>query len=289
MVIKRSSFGSARHWLSGHRLTMQRYLQKFYPPYDWGLIKHFFWENPIQARTILDDFAKNNDKKHEIIVKSLTEGKSKIIYVCGARGSGKSVLAFWLAEQINNKNPKIPIYTVGSNIIKKFPSWVKYAGAIQQVPNGSFIVLDEASIRYNAREFYREANILLGKYLAIARHKEISVIFITQHTALIDINITRLRDIIFWKRANDYSIGDKGRKVRSEDKFIQKIRNMMSPREQRQCLFEFPAQKRFINFHHPMPEFWTEELSKAFSSFNFDEKTKYEKKEMDVIEELINE
>jgi hypothetical protein len=273
MIHKKSSYGSAVYWINGHYLTLRRYLNDFYPIYDWNIIKHFFVKNPIQAKVILDDYNSTNESKQKKVMEIVREGKSKIIYICGGRGWGKSCLAFWIAEKIHYSQNPIPIYVVGEGVIKKFPEWVKYKDRIQDVPNGVFVILDEASIRYNAREYFKEANILLGKMLAIARHKDLSIIFITQHINLMDINITRLRDMIIWKKMNSYYFGEKGGgRASRADKFWDKVRMNMAPRSKEETLLEYPAEKRFIHFRNEKPTFWTEEMSRSFEGYKFKDK-----------------
>jgi len=266
MIKKRGGSGSAIHWLNGRFMALDRYLQRFYDIYDWDNVKRFFFENPIQARTIINDFLKTNEQKQNKVIDILMEGKSKIIYIVGGRGQGKTVLAFWIVEQIHLIDLLYPIYIVGEGIIKQFPAWINCCENIKDVPNGAFVILDEASIRYSAREFYKEANMLLGKLLAIARHKDLSIIFITQHTGLIDINILRLRDIILWKKMNSYSIGERTEK--RTDEFWGKVRTKMSPRAREETLFEYPAERRFINFSHSTSDFWNENMSTMFRDYN---------------------
>lgn len=275
-MYKRQSYGTALWWIHGRTLTLKRYLATYYPIYDWGLIERFFIQNPIQARVILDDFIKDNDTKTNQVADLIIGGKSKITYIIGARGSGKTCFAGWLLDKIHEKDEYQKIFVVGEDIIQDFPSWIQYVDKIQDVPNGSIILLDEASIRYSAREFWREANIILGKYLAIARHKEISVIFITQHGALVDVNVTRLRDCIVWKKSNDYTLSERGGSSRGnrEQRFWNKVRYNMAPRQQNEALFEYPAMKRFIHFKHGPPEWWNEKLSKLFKDFKFQERDK---------------
>jgi len=271
--MKRKSTGSAIYWARGNKMLRDKYLHRYYPIHDWGIIKHFFKENPIQAKIILQDFRKTNEAKQREVLNILLHGKSKIVYIIGARGKGKTCTSAWLVSELYKLNNKISIYFVGAGIRQMFPKeWAKYENKIQDVPNNSFIVLDEASIRYSAREFYKESNILLGKYLAIARHKGLTVIFITQHAGMIDINIRRLRDIVIWKPSNDYTFTEGKGKDSTLKKFYDKIRYNMAPRNIDEVLLEYPAEKRFIHFKHEKPLFWTEELSKAFSSFQFGSK-----------------
>jgi len=277
MVIKRKSWGSALYYLRGRKATLQRYLQKFYPPQDWRIIKKFFYQNPIQGKVILSDFSKTNDAKFNTIIQVFLYGKSKIVYIIGARDSGKTATAFMIAEKVNIETGR-QVYYVAPCINQKYlPSWCKQVDDVQDAPRGCFAIVDEAAIQYNARQFYNEENINMGKLLAIARHKDMFLIFLTQDTALADVNIRRLRDIIIWKVSNDYSLSERGTKNLREHKFWQKVRYMMAPRSKSECLFEYPAQKRFIHFNHDLPECWSEELSKIWKYSNFKPEKKNKK------------
>ena len=264
MVRKRNSFGSARYWMKGHKLTMQRYLNEYYPVYDWDLIKNFLWDNPIQAKVILEDYCKSDELKFREITMLFISGKSKLIYIVGARGSGKTATAFYIAEYVHYETNR-PIYYIAPSVNQKvLPQWIKFITSIGDAPNGCLAMVDETAIQYNAREFMKESHRDLTKLLVIARHKEMSIIFLTQHTALSDKNLTRLRDIIIWKKSNDYQMSEQSGKSVKENLFWQKVRNMMSPRTKSECLFEFPAMKRFIHFKHELPECWSNELSKSW-------------------------
>lgn len=275
MVIKRSSFGSARHYLDGRKLTLQRYLQTFYPPYDWYIIKHFFLENSIQAKVILGDFQKTNEAKMKIVTQMFIYGKSKIVFIIGARGSGKTATSFLFAELVHYEISR-PIFYVSKNVDKKYlPSWIKVCDSLNDIPKGSFGIIDESAIQFNSRRSMEKDNKLLGEELAIARHRDLFLIFITQHLAMTDANVDRLKDLVIWKQSNDYTFGVRNKGTR-EGKFYDKIRNMMSPRSKEECLFEYPAHRRFIHFSHGLPECWTEELSKTWRDVKLNERKEKE-------------
>lgn len=267
---KRQSFGTAIHYLNGHSLTMKRYLQTFYPPYDWPVITQFFYDNSIQAKVILNDFMKTNDEKFEEVIKIFVTGKSKIVYIVGARGKGKTATAFMTAEETHKQTGR-PVYYVAPSVSnsKALPYWCKISESIQKVPRGAFAIVDESAIQFNAREYMDRDNIDMTKLLVIARHKDIFLIFLTQDTELADTNIRRLRDIILWKPSNNYSLSERGNRQSREMRFWQKVRNMMAPRDKDQCLFEYPAEKRFIHFEHGLPECWSESLSKMWQTKTF--------------------
>lgn len=275
MVIQRSSFGSAKHYLDGHSMTLKRYLQTFYPPYDWNIIKSFFIDNPIQAKHILNDFSKTNDTKLIEVSNIFINGKSKIVFIIGARGSGKTATAFMLGETVHKEIGRA-IFYVSRDVDEKYlPKWIKKCNTIQDVPKGSFAIIDESAIQFNARRSMEKDNKQLGEELAIARHRDLFLIFITQHAAMTDANVDRLKDLVIWKRSNDYTFGVRGTRTR-EGKFWSKVRNMMSPRDADECLFEYPAMRRFIHFKHELPECWTDELSKTWKDAQLTKKKEEE-------------
>lgn len=271
---KRKSYGSAVWWLERHEVLLQRYIDNFYPPEDEWVIKQFFEENPIQARVILEDFNLSNLEKQGEIIEDLSYGKSKIAVICGARGGGKTSLCMFLAEQLHYKDERQKIYLVGEDINKEiFPEWFEIVERIEQVPSESIAIVDESSITFSARNFYKEANILLTSLLATARHHNLTILFLTQHLSLIDVNIFRLRDLIFFVKSSDYNLQDRGSATNTKvHQFWNKVRNMMSPRIIGECLYECPSHKRFINFKYPLPTFWAEKISKLFKDYNFGEK-----------------
>lgn len=269
-IHKRESFGFCWDWLfNQHLIDLKRYVAEFYWPQDYQNVLYFFNKNPIQGKKILQDYLKTNAKKLKEVIMAFAYGKSKIVYIVGARDSGKTATAFKIAEDVNILTGRKIFYIAPTKINPKYlPSWCKHALSVHDAPRGCFGIVDEAAIQYAARESMSEENTDLGKLLAIARHKEMFLIFITQHSSMSDINISRLRDMVMWKMSNDYSIQERGTKQSKEHQFWAKAKNMMAPREKKQCLFEYPAQRRLIHFEHGLPDCWTDRLSKLWGAYD---------------------
>ncbi len=268
----RSSYGSAYKYLRNHPAVMKRYLSQYWHRVDWPVITNFFWKYSIQAGVILRDFNTSNEDKIEKVLEIFLKGKSFIIYIVGGRGSGKTATSFFIAERVHEKM-RTPIYYIGSGVNEKaLPKWCKYLRDINDAPDGCIAILDESGIQFNAREFAKKSNINIGKLMMIARHKDMSLIFLTQHTSLADTNIQRLRDLVIWKMSNDYALGEKGSKRSKEHTFWKRVRSMMAPRSKAESLFEFPMLKRFIHFTHYLPKCWSDELSKTWQGKSFKQK-----------------
>ncbi|VVB80956.1 Uncharacterised protein [uncultured archaeon] len=126
--------------------------------------------------------------------------ESLILAVAGRRGSGKSVLGFRLMENIHSKTQR-PCFVLG---VKQsvLPSWIQTIDEISKVSNGGIVLVDEGAISFGSRESMSRKNRSLGELLAIARHKDLTLIFITQNTGMIDKNVLNLCDVILLKEGS---------------------------------------------------------------------------------------
>jgi len=279
---KRKSFGTAKHWIKGHKLTLERYLNKFYPIYDWPIIRHFFWENPIQGRVILDDFQKSNESKIRLIFELFHSEQGILMYVIGAKGSGKTATGFFFAEREHNEFPFKKIFYIGKKFDKDaLPSWCSWKEKLQDVPNKSFGIIDEIGIQASARDYQSRNNKDLSQVLFLARQKKIPLIVLTQDSRLGEVNIWRIKDIILWKKSNTYELQSRDSRSQSE-RFWQKVRHMMAPRKKSECLFEYPAKKRFIHLHHSLPECWNDNLSEIYRDAQFHDSRHVESERLNI-------
>lgn len=280
---KKTSIGDASYWLERHRNDLDRFLYKEFSEKDNGVIREIFKEYPGEARIILKDYKANNLQKQNEILKELALGKSKISYIIGMRGGGKTALAMWLVDKLHEVSDKRGYYVVGEGVNKSlFPKWIRFEDDLKNVPVNSFAVVDETAIRYSARETWKKENIVLGKMLSIARHNSINVIFITVNAYMVDINISRMRDCVFWKRSNDYGIHERG--LSQDTHMYQKLRIIrmnMAPEAIEDTLFEYPGKRRFIKFNHGLADFWSDKMSVLFRGYDF------KAKEEDKIREIV--
>lgn len=261
--------GSNLYYLENHQEDIERFMFNMIDMDSWNDFKYLVWEKrPNEFSVILKDFRMRNTKKVEEIIRHFKYGKSKIMYVCGARDSGKTCFSFWLAEEIHLQEPRMRIAYVGVKLEESVrPKWCDNFEDINDVPYGYLVILDELAVKYNAREHATTENISLGQLLAIARHKDLSVIAITQDPNMGEINVWRLKDMIVYKRSNTYELPDrdtKGSRTSKIMEFWRYIKRWLKPTRQEQALFEYQANNRVMLLIYPIPECWNEKLSKAF-------------------------
>lgn len=184
------------------------------------------------------------------------EKESKIIAIAGKRGSGKSALGFRLMENINVKGR--PCFVLG---VKQalLPVWIKTIDDINEVANNGVVLVDEGAISFGSRNSMSKQNKQLAELLAIARHKDLSLIFITQNTGMIDKNILNLCDTIILKEGSLLQ----EKMERSVMKDLYTTANLaLKDVDKKSCFYvfdgEFEGLASFV-----LPSFWSASVSKS--------------------------
>jgi hypothetical protein len=191
--------------------------------------------------------------------KSLTS-RSNILLIFGKRGSGKSALGFRLLENIYAKT-KRPCFVLGVDY-KLLPAWISEIKEIENVKDKGIVLIDEGAITFSARESMNKRNVQLGKMMATARHKELTLIFITQNTGMIDKNVLNLTDVII---GNEVSLLQKQMERPAIRQFIEKVdvafKNLSKETRINTCYIfsdDFEGLCRV-----KLPSFWNEQISKS--------------------------
>lgn len=121
-----------------------------------------------------------------------------VILILGKRGSGKSATAYHLLELFRYSSQP---YVVGVPASKRhlLPEWIGIASSLEEVPSGAIAIIDEAYIRYHARNSSAQESLAMSKELNLSRQKEQTLIFVTQESRQIDKNIASSANVIIFK------------------------------------------------------------------------------------------
>ncbi|MBS3089152.1 hypothetical protein J4402_05285 [Candidatus Pacearchaeota archaeon] len=190
---------------------------------------------------------------------NLFKAESKIGIIIGARGSGKTAFGVKLLENIYAKSQK-RCYAIGFHK-ENFPSWINVVEDISEIKNNSFVLVDEGGIFFSSRESMSKANKFLSDLILISRHKNLNIIFITQNSSNLDVNILRQADYLVLKPS---SLLQK----EFERKIIQKIyddsaEDFNKLKSTKGLTFIYSSEfKGFIS--NKLPSFWGIGISKAF-------------------------
>jgi len=194
--------------------------------------------------------------------KFLLEG-GKIGIILGARGSGKSALGMRLIENIKARTGK-KVFALGFKK-EKLPKWINFVSNTEDVfkiPNNSYLLADESGIKFSSRSFMSSVNKLLSELLLISRHKNISIIFITQNSANIEVNTLRQADYLLLRKSSLLQLDFERKKIREIYKDAEKKFKKYSKDKGLTYIYS-DVYRGFIS--NSLPSFWTEGLSKSFS------------------------
>ncbi len=187
------------------------------------------------------------------------ESDSQIGIILGARGSGKTAFGVKMLENIYAKY-KEKCFAIGFKK-EEFPSWIKVVSDISELVNDSWVLIDEGGILFSSRSSMSSANKMLSKLILIARHKNINILFISQNSSNLEVNILRQADFLVLKKS---SLLQK----EFERKIVQKIYS------ESQAKFNKYSEDKGITYlysdkfrgfvSNPLPSFWKEGISKSF-------------------------
>ncbi len=185
------------------------------------------------------------------------EKESKIIAIAGKRGSGKSALGFRLMENINAKGRPCFVLGVKQAVL---PIWIKTIEDINEVANNGVVLVDEGAISFGSRNSMSKQNKQLAELLAIARHKDLSLIFITQNTGMIDKNILNLCDTIILKEGS--LLQEKMERSAMKDLYTTANQAFTTATDKKACFYIFDDQfEGLASF--VLPSFWSAGVSKS--------------------------
>ena len=203
---------------------------------------------------------KHKKGKLNIFENKLYQNKSTVGLILGARGTGKSAIGMRLLENFKVKTSK-KIYALGFKE-ESLPSWIKIIKDVEEIENGAVILIDEGGIEFSSRKAMSNANKILSEILLIARHKDLSVIFITQNSANLEINVIRQADYLILKPSS----------LLQKDFERKKIRDVYSDIEDDFEELNDPGRtyiysNNYLGFiSNTLPSFWNEKVSKGYAN-----------------------
>lgn len=187
------------------------------------------------------------------------QSDSQIGIILGRRGAGKTAFGIKLLENLYTATNK-KCFSIGFNQ-EELPNWIKVVSDISELQNNSFVLIDEGGILFNSRSSMSNANKLLSQLIMIARHKNLSILFISQNSSNLEVNILRQADFLILKPS---SLLQK----EFERKIIQKLYESTESQFQKYQKYKgltYIYSNNFRGFvNNPLPSFWKESISKSF-------------------------
>ena len=221
-----------------------------------SLINPGIKSNPVYKELTVKDTTKGNFENFE---KRLLNS-SLIIAIAGRRGSGKSTLGFRILENIATKTKrKAFVLDVPQNVM---PSFITSVNNLDEVKNNSVLLVDEGALAFSSRNAMTKDNKALADLLAIARHKDLTLILVTQNTSMIDKNVLNLCDTVLLKEGSLLQEKMERPVLRDLYKQANNEFNKLNKNEVIKHFFIFDSDFEGL-CSYELPSFWSDRISKS--------------------------
>lgn len=189
----------------------------------------------------------------------LLSEKSKIGIILGARGTGKTAIGIKILENIYARSHR-KMYAIG---FKKedMPSFIEVIESIDQIKNNSTILIDEGGVLFSSRNSMMKPNKMLSDLILVARHKNLSILFISQNSSNLDVNILRQADHLILKPTALLQEDFERKKIKD---VYEEVKSEFKKHEDQEGL-TYIYSEIFRGFvANPLPSFWSTNISKSF-------------------------
>ena len=152
-------------------------------------------------------------------------------------------------------------------MIFKKPYFAELIFDLSKCEQPSFVVIDEASITSSSRDSMKGYNEALTRLIPVLGHKKMWFVVISQHSAMTDINFLRLVDIKIFKPMSDDMILTERENV-IKHPAIELLLPSFVPGQDWTDEILYVYRNNYIRLTTPLPNFWTDELSRSFSDID---------------------
>lgn len=198
-----------------------------------------------------------------------------VIIIMGARGKGKSGLAYEIADQLYDRRhiPGAVFITVtmthlGTRLRKLLPKWFSVVTALDGLPKRAVIILDEASQMAHARRTQSSQALTLDRMVGIARQKQQLLIFISHHSRKLDPNLIHESDRVLWKQPTyAHALFERDEIRLFTYKALDFFNSIKGEKAQlKACLMMDFHSLKFARFNNQLPSWFSDELSHIFEN-----------------------
>jgi hypothetical protein len=185
--------------------------------------------------------------------------ESKIGIILGARGSGKTAVGIKFLENVYAKTKK-RCYAMGFKE-EDMPSWIECVEDVSLVKNDAFVLIDEGGVLFSARDAMSKANKILSDLILVARHKNLNILFISQNSSNLDIDILRQADYLILKQNSLLQLDFERKKIKE---IYTEIKNEFERHKETPGITYIYSDlfRGFVS--NTLPSFWSTNISKSF-------------------------
>lgn len=143
-----------------------------------------------------------------------------IIIILGAKRSGKSSLGCLFLNHFHEQG--LNCFAIGGRKIRKaFPKWVRNVSPTRlNFKNNSVVLGMDMHLYAYAREWFKEPNKIIDFFGRESGHKDITFIYDTQQSIVLDRNIFSIVDMLCVKKPSLFQVNFSRVEIRKQMEFI---------------------------------------------------------------------
>ena len=198
-----------------------------------------------------------------------------VVLLRGRRRWGKTALGCFLLWLFFNQKGMTPyIVNFPKNKRKLLPDWIKTINDLNKLPKGCIAMMDEVSLKWAAQKYNLSEKEIIDQLISISGQKDQIIIIISHHAAKILLSMVREVDVQLFKLPSKMH----SKLERSEIRVFTKealaaFEDLnMSKEEKKAYTYVITDDIDGEMITNPLPDFWSEELSKAWSDLKFESK-----------------
>ena len=191
-------------------------------------------------------------------------GPQAVVLIAGKRGSGKTALAYSLAELCRYR---IPPYIVGAPdaVHAQLPEWIGRVSSVEDVPIKAMAIFDEAHSQFHSRNSQAKASKRVSELVNESRHRAQTLMFISQETRQVDRNIASSANVVIFKEPGILQAEFERPELR---RIAEKARAEFDgvKGDRRRWSYVWAPDIDFAGMvENPEPSFWSNKLSTAYA------------------------
>lgn len=195
-----------------------------------------------------------------------------MVLIIGRKRYGKSALGHYIVEKLHTEQ-KLPCYIVGFPEKKQYllPEWLHPIENVDILPDNCIALVDEASFKHHAHKVRGKETEFMDKLISVSGQKKQTIIFITHTMRKFAITLLIDVDLLLCKEPSLLHANLERGEVR---KIMEEVKQEFSklPRDEvkKSTYVISDGWRGFMR--NPLPSFWSEELSEAWSGIDLQEK-----------------
>lgn len=188
-----------------------------------------------------------------------------VVLILGRRGSGKSALGYRLLELFRFRSLPFAL-GMPQQGQKLLPEWLGIINNPSEAPQDSTVLVDEASLKFHARESHKPSNREISRILNLSRQRQQTLIFVSQQARYLDKNVASAADVLVVKEPEPLQPKFERQEISEILKIAgEKFRGLTGSKRQWSLVYS-PAANFFDLLPNDLPSYWSSQLSRVYGS-----------------------